>query len=770
MTRAVTLFALLAICTDPAAADLATVAFTSDETGSFPKTVQADRSTITVNLSALGKDVKVLRAVLIPAGAINGRYGRDKPEPITVTVAGAKDPLPLLPPRFKGFVCTGAVADAVKAGAGKIAFKPVSLRGYDRANARLEVTCTIAAKTKIPRVTGIRATHRAGQTFITFAEPNPAVRDEKINSEQFAAVLAKLAKDSSKVAFRIYRHTAPITATTIAQAQRIDQIGPLTCWNSGIQGHYTLRAKGDRAIDLPRYVVREADGPVSPGTGVYAHNPKKAGKAYYAVTVAVGGEEDLSAFDAGNATADAVAETVGQGVPVLQRQEVIKPGGNRRSHHFYNNNCTRVYFVRWEAPPNANLPSKPLNYLVGVPVKRVAKAPVAIRLHGWGGTMFGGGFWPDPDKGTLLMSTNQIPYDWWTGYHEYSWTWRSWSEGVVRDYSQTRLLSFVDWMDTKYGVDMTRVSVGGGSMGGSGTTNLAVHHAKRIAWANGTVGVHIPDSSPQFTSSYIHSYGQVKWQLPYKTTGVSAFNWFSNEWYVSNHVGEDLPLIVFSNGKNDGQIGWPQAVRFVRALQKARQAHVFKWGMGGHGEGTRLPGPGSGGRSFKLDVRTNRTLPAFTQCSLDGDLGTAKRKPEAEYQKQKKEIAQWNKDNPRARKYADRYDGDTHGMFNGYLYWDTSDKNIVDEPGRWSLILALDPKAPKDDCTVNVTPRRCQQFKAKPGEKFTWTNEQGSRLAGSGAKWTRIQTGTAEADKFGLLTLQAVKVSKVNNRIVLKRK
>ena len=94
-------------------------------------------------------------------------------------------------------------------------------------------------------------------------------------------------------------------------------------------------------------------------------------------------------------------------------------------------------------------------------------------------------------------------------------------------------------------VDKTRVSVGGGSMGGSGTTNLAVHHGKRIAFCGGSVGVHVPDSSPQFTSSYIHSYGQVKWQLPYKDTGVSAFNWFSNQWFVLNKPNADLGLVCF---------------------------------------------------------------------------------------------------------------------------------------------------------------------------------------------------------------------------------
>ena len=38
------------------------------------------------------------------------------------------------------------------------------------------------------------------------------------------------------------------------------------------------------------------------------------------------------------------------------------------------------------------------------------------------------------------------------------------------------------------------------------------------------------------------------------------------------------------------------------------------------------------------------------------------------------------------------------------------------------MTLALISAAPKDTCTVDVTPRRCQQFAARPGKKLTWIN------------------------------------------------
>ena len=44
------------------------------------------------------------------------------------------------------------------------------------------------------------------------------------------------------------------------------------------------------AVDGAPY---QAD-PVQPGTGIYAHNPKQAGQAFYAVTLAIDGRENAS--------------------------------------------------------------------------------------------------------------------------------------------------------------------------------------------------------------------------------------------------------------------------------------------------------------------------------------------------------------------------------------------------------------------------------------------------------------------------------------------
>src|SRR5207237_9824627 len=97
---------------------------------------------------------------------------------------------------------------------------------------------------------------------------------------------------SRQYRYRIYRSTEPITAGTIGRAELVDEVEPLTGWDSDFHG---ISPKPDAVI--PRFVVLDGEAPVAPGTAVYAHNPKTAGRAYYAVKLALDGEEDLSNFD-----------------------------------------------------------------------------------------------------------------------------------------------------------------------------------------------------------------------------------------------------------------------------------------------------------------------------------------------------------------------------------------------------------------------------------------------------------------------------------------
>ena len=130
-----------------------------------------------------------------------------------------------------------------------------------------------------------------------------------------------------------------------------------------------------------------------------------------------------------------------------------------------------------------------------------------------------------------------------------------------------------------------------------------------------------------------------------------------------------------------------------------------------------------------LELRTDKSLPAFTGCSLDDDPGN-----------------------------GDPADGDPEGQSNLYLAWDP--ESIRDDAGTWQITVRLIEKSSKPECTVNITPRRLQHFKPKPGQTYKWTNA----TTNIGAA---IQTGRATADEHGLIALEDVKVGRTGNRITI---
>jgi pimeloyl-ACP methyl ester carboxylesterase len=572
------------------------------------------------------------------------------------------------------------------------------------------------------QASGLTARHQAGQTMLAWQEVDSPVTQATIAAVKLREIRRDMDKEH-KVRYRIYRSAQPITS--LEGLRPIAEVPPLTCWN--------IDYYGDLRPEQPalRYVIEEGrenvpGSPVPPGTGLWAHNPSRAGPAYYAVTLSIDGREN-TALGPGNVLAAPLAETVGLGVPVLQRIEKPKEWQ-------YVVGPTLYYFVRWESPPNCAVAGKPFDYVVGIPPKPAKPAPVGIHLHCWGGNLNGGyGWWYGAEQGHILVASNQIPYDWWTGYHELYWQGPAkedaWKAGVVHPYSQLRMLSFLDWVATRWDVDLKRTHVAGSSMGGSGAPMFAIRYPERIAWAVAWVGVHIPEKSPTFKGSYANSYGPPEWGVKFED-GTPVWDHFNDAWYLRKHPEKEIGLICFSNGKNDGGIGWPQAWEFYRALRDTKRPHLFVWGQGGHGQRAQLPVTLSD-RFVGLEPRTDQSQPAFTACGLDDNPGT-----------------------------GSPADGDAKGQVNLYLFWDTGD--VVDRADRWEMTVGLVDKAPQDRSTVSITPRRLQLLKPQPGEKFRWTNTP------AGAD-KAIQSGQVTADEYGLVTLPEVIVSKEKNRIAIRK-
>ncbi|WXR60973.1 right-handed parallel beta-helix repeat-containing protein [Peptostreptococcaceae bacterium AGR-M142] len=578
------------------------------------------------------------------------------------------------------------------------------------------------------KVKNLEVKHRDGQTFVTWEEACPLISDESIQVVDYINALRNYPKE---VLYNIYESQSQITS--VDGLTPIANVKNLSSWDLGYYNitvnspDYVIRPHENK--ELRRFVIEEGQSPLEPGTGLFVTNPKESGQKYYAITVSVNGNE-YKEIDEQNSTVNSIKEEVGQGSPILQFSET--------KTFNYVNNAQLNYYTRWETTPNSSVDSIAMDYLVAIPQNYKAPAPVGIHLHCWGGNLNSGyGWWTDANDGAILLSTNQYPYDWWTGYHEKMFTNQplktreDWESGVVRPYTSTRIISFLDWLkdNEQWDIDMNRTFSAGTSMGGSGSLMMAIRYPELISWSRSWVGVHIPSESPNFRSSYEGVYGKVEYDVLFED-GTPVWDYYNDDWYLRNYPNKEIGFLTFSNGKNDSGIGWGQAQKFYKALQDTKRPHMFVWGQGGHSQRAKMP------ITFKekdmpIDIKLNQSLPAFTRCSLDDNPGN-----------------------------GDPSDGDLEGQVNAYLYWETDD--LVDTDNKWEMTVAITQKAPQDSCKVDITPRRLQSLNSNAGDSYTWSNIDLST-------GMVIESGEVLADDNGLITIEQITVSKNKNRVVIEK-
>jgi len=603
----------------------------------------------------------------------------------------------------------------------------VSFSGFNPTDeVRVDVWCDQPSVNSIGAVTGTGARHAAGDTMVTFTEHAPFLANPDATAGDYKAALANTDSPDA-VRYRIYRSTSPISATSIRTAELVDEIRPMSNWSLFYYNGTENDASPCIRLPVDNEVLAEAD------QGIYVRRAQGAATAYYAVSKAVNGEEELSSWSVGGNATGAVSESSGTGMVLLRTRQT-------NVSFQYVNNADLYYYVRWECPPYYNRPSTAWDYLVGVPPTSVDPRPVDIALHCWGGTLNSGyGWWYEAEQGALIVATNMSPYDWWTAFHDNYGTIKPFTEvdgsggGRVRNYAAKRILSFLnDFVKAEHNVDDDRVFVTGSSMGGSGCLMWGARTPEVFAYTNGWVGVYIPRESPTFKGSFEGVYGQDAWNCEYEDTGMSAFDYWDTEQYILADPGRDMPFICTANGKNDSGIGWTQAWKTITALQAARQPHKFVWGQSGHSQRSILPGENQSDRYVGVRISKNQTVPAFTNCSQDGDMGD-----------------------------GDPDVGDTAGHINRYLLWDVDD--VVDEAGRWEMTVYLIAASPDTSCTVDVTPRRCRNFSPGAGTACDWEN----RDATTG---TVIESGVVVSGQYGLVTLPQITVNRRNvnkNRLVI---
>ena len=547
----------------------------------------------------------------------------------------------------------------------------------------LAVVLPVPAADESPaEVTGIRAVHRDGQTFVTWTD-------------------AAEGEAGAKFRYTLYRHTEPITPENRARAE---VCGRGTLNNSAKLYGSAFSAKDRLDPAKPYSVIEEGGKPLPPWSGLAVHTARKAGKAYYAV---------VATDDKGEARSKIVAGNSATKEPVEEKPAPIQ--------------AIKLYDSKERKGP----------YVANTSVTGKKGLPLHVTLHGSQSTGGGAGEYGDyylffgtremgfrdglpgvfsveehrgKDGNRLLLRVRDAVEHPRGGAMETYWfghtcvpQWADHTDPRFYPFTEARLLWTVEWVVKKYGADPERVTVGGSSSGAVGSMNVGFRHPELFAAAFPSVGR--VRKVPAVSLDKPLPKGARLLMADGKTDYLDRAD---GPKFAAEHAG-DLPFLGWACGRNDGYATWQEHIDMVKVMTEGKHGFAFAWNNGGHSEGGRA--------MQQIDkyypaakFARNKSYPAFGNSSINDNMGT-----------------------------GDPKDGALEGGINLGFDW----KDVTDEEGKWSA--RLSNALAKKDMTVDVTPRRCQKFKPKPGEKLTWTDSAGG-------------TGAVIADKNGLVTVTAVKI------------
>lgn len=381
--------------------------------------------------------------------------------------------------------------------------------------------------------------------------------------------------------------------------------------------------------------------------------------------------------------------------------------------------------------------------------------PVRVSMHGIGAV---------PATGGASYEFRVAPYDphntYWWGYSA------ALPDGEpdgtdIPDYTQRRVMHLVAWVLENYPeADAGRVYAFGSSMGGAGAMTLGVWYARHFAYVHSLLGQavprnHRPSRLAQLEGLWGPSEG-AGWDAP-DVTRMLADSAEARDQFLFTRHGKDDPTIHFGAAVLPSPLTGDS---LYDALQGLRVGHFAVWDEGAHGPADpELGTTWWWAEDFSLlrddttFLRRDLAFPAFTLASSDRDPGTGEGNG-----KQK-----WSVNAGYAGELAipgdTGWNGEIAGALNRFLRWDAT--TVVDTIDRFAVPLRVidgegdDPPAPgyptRGDrfdgelpVVVDVTPRRLQAFRTRPGEVVRW-------------RFGAVE-GEATADETGAVTVPGLEL------------
>lgn len=282
---------------------------------------------------------------------------------------------------------------------------------------------------------------------------------------------------------------------------------------------------------------------------------------------------------------------------------------------------------------------------------------------------------------------------WWGGMHHQDDNLIKKNSGGEPMPVERRVIDTVKWAIAAYGIDPNRVYLCGNSMGGSGTLGIGMRNGDLFA--------------------------AIKANVPAGIEHVSNRMFFPPKTVPENVKLPDPPVVIDYSAPNDG---WSFGhERFVSAMNERKYALYFYWGPFGHANNSAaIMQVNDLINSFDwLSIKKNEAYAVFTNATGNSTMP-----------------------------WPDKLKETAPGQVNAFFRW----KTISDAPDK--IVMSLVLVAPADlkttfsipkQANADVSLRRLQQMKAKPGESFTWTF--------GAAK------GAIKADADGLITIPGLTIT-----------
>ena len=554
-------------------------------------------------------------------------------------------------------------------------------------------------------VSELKGVYRDGQVFLTWkeAETPEGTTFNVYISNQPIEILSK----AEKIGHHIERHSA-------------------RDWWQDPASFFKDAEPGEPA----GFVIENGADPLDPGGGLFVHTvvPRNGGPRYYAVTATdPEGNENTDLSSGENSLRSPVAGKVAPVQPIYiadTEAAYARDSAKGRSLIFSLHGRGGGYTAGGENPQRVNymfFGDAKQGWREGLPYKfNLAITGESVRITICGRQWTGGR--------PILESRDQRDHcpainTWYYGYPEkiYEPTLYEFRGKVIPNYSEEQMLGIARWVQGYLGSDPDRCYLSGGSMGGSGAVSMGFHHPDVFAQIDAIVPAvaFAPEGN--------------QWRLecfcgPLDGTDVNhkgePFLEHMNQILTAQHSKANLPFLFMLNGRNDKSIFWFNNPPFYRAMNDAKQAFVAYWSDGEHSTaGKDFPA-----KSHYVPAREKFTLDksylAFSNCSNNDDPGN-----------------------------GDINDGNAVGWINRGLDWE----DIADTPTEYSVTVLAYYDGLEYPLTVDVTPRRLQNFSVEPGELL-------NVMINSGA------SQQVRVDENGLITVRRIAISnRSGTRIQIKK-